>query len=280
MRATGAGPVWLLREDERGAVALLLLLGAVLIAVLGLAAIVAATDLADATARASTAADAAALAAAAHSPLVGGEDTPRPAAVALAEANRAELRAVNVDRWPYAVEVTVAVTPRNDLVAAVRGAVSVTATAAVVPGAPIDPGDLAAHAPPGLGGGGRLLRPVAGPITSPFGWRTHPVLGGRRFHAGTDFGAPTGTPIRAAADGVVVAAGHRGGYGLLVDVRHGDGRLTRYAHASRLHVRPGQRVRAGQTIARVGQTGTATGPHLHFEVHEGGRPVDPVTRLR
>ena len=268
---------------EEGSAALLVVLGATLLSVLGLAAIVAATDLAGATARASAAADAAALAAAARSPLVGGEGDPRDAAERLSQANGAELTAIDEGAWPREVSVTTGVAPRVRLVDVVLGVVAVEATAAVVPGAPIPAGELAEHAPPrhaGPGGGdGALSWPVRGTVTSPFGWRVHPVHGDRRFHQGLDVGAPHGTPIRAAGDGVVVAAGRRGGYGLLVDIAHHDGRVTRYAHASSLAVAVGAEVRAGQVLGAVGATGTATGPHLHFEVHEGGRPVDPRTRL-
>ncbi len=268
---------------EEGSAALLVVLGATLFSVLGLAAIVAATDLAGATARASAAADAAALAAAARSPLVGGDGEPREAAERLSRANGAELTALDEGAWPRQVSVTAGVAPRVALVEAVLGAVDVEATAAVVPGPPIAAAELAEHAPPRHGapggGDGTLTWPVRGPITSPFGWRVHPVHGDRRFHQGIDIGAPHGVPIRAAGDGVVVAAGRRGGYGLLVDVAHPDGRLTRYAHASSLAVAVGAEVRAGQVLGAVGATGTATGPHLHFEVHEGGRPVDPRAHL-
>lgn len=268
---------------EEGSAALLVVLGSTLLSVLGLTAIVAAVDLAVATARASAAADAAALAAGARSPLAGGEGEPEEAAERLSRANGAELTAIDEHGWPREVGVTASVSPRVGLVEAVLGDVAVRATAAVVPGAPIPAEELVEHAPPRHAGPdtgeGTLSWPVRGTVTSPFGWRIHPVHGDRRFHQGLDIGAPTGTPIRAAADGVVVAAGRRGGYGLLVDVAHPDGRLTRYAHASSLAVAVGAEVGRGEVIGRVGATGTATGPHLHLEVHDGGRPVDPRSRL-
>jgi murein DD-endopeptidase MepM/ murein hydrolase activator NlpD len=127
--------------------------------------------------------------------------------------------------------------------------------------------------------GGRLLRPVDGPLTSPFGTRYDPYYHVWQLHAGLDLAAPAGTPIRAAAVGSVVRAGWFGGYGNYTCLAHGvvDGQrlMTCYGHQSQLLVRPGQRVSAGQVIGRVGTTGASTGPHLHFEVRLGGRPVDP-----
>jgi murein DD-endopeptidase MepM/ murein hydrolase activator NlpD len=126
---------------------------------------------------------------------------------------------------------------------------------------------------------GRFIRPVNAPITSGFGMRFHPVLRIRRMHAGVDFGAPTGTPIVAAADGEVIASAYMGGYGNTVILDHGGGYSTVYAHASRIYVAAGQRVRQGQRIAAVGSTGLSTGPHLHFEVRVNGRAVNPLGRL-
>lgn len=117
--------------------------------------------------------------------------------------------------------------------------------------------------------------PTRGVLTSGYGWRWG------RMHRGIDIAAPTGTPIAAAAAGVVVFSGwNSGGYGNLVDIRHADGSLTRYAHNSRNLVRKGQRVRQGETIAEMGSTGFSTGPHLHFEVHPSGRgAVNPMAFL-
>ncbi len=114
-------------------------------------------------------------------------------------------------------------------------------------------------------------------VTSGFGARRDPFHGGERQHHGVDFGAAAGTPIRAAAAGVVRFAGTRGGYGNVVIVAHPDGSETRYAHCRDLAVRAGEAVAAGQSIATVGSTGRSTGPHLHFEVRRDGKPVDPVT---
>jgi murein DD-endopeptidase MepM/ murein hydrolase activator NlpD len=122
--------------------------------------------------------------------------------------------------------------------------------------------------------GVQFIWPVAGRISSPFG----PRWG--RLHTGLDIAAPTGTPIRAAADGVVTTSRWLAGYGRTVILRHEDRTLTLYAHASKLLVRPGQTVKQGQVIARVGSTGNSTGPHLHFEVIVHGRPRDPMAYLR
>jgi len=126
------------------------------------------------------------------------------------------------------------------------------------------------------GSGGRLLRPVSGPITSGFGWRYHPILKRSRLHAGIDFGIGTGTPVRAAQSGTVIMAGWQGGYGNTVVISHGGGLTTLYAHNSRLAVRSGQHVSAGQVVAYSGSTGLSTGPHLHFEVRVNGSPKNPM----
>lgn len=117
--------------------------------------------------------------------------------------------------------------------------------------------------------------PVAGPITSTFGLRIHPILRFARMHRGLDFGASWGSPIRAAADGVVVAASWHGGYGRQVQVAHDSGLATSYSHMSEYAVGLGQRVLRGDVIGFVGASGLATGPHLHFEVMRGGQAVDP-----
>jgi murein DD-endopeptidase MepM/ murein hydrolase activator NlpD len=124
-----------------------------------------------------------------------------------------------------------------------------------------------------------LNLPVNGRITSKFGLRRDPVHGQHRHHQGIDIAAPRGTPIEAAATGTVVFAGRQRGYGKTVIVELPDGRRTRYAHADKLMVGAGDEVRAGQVIATVGSTGRATGPHLHFEVTENGRAVNPLQVL-
>jgi murein DD-endopeptidase MepM/ murein hydrolase activator NlpD len=118
--------------------------------------------------------------------------------------------------------------------------------------------------------------PVAGPITSGFGSRYHPILHFTRFHAGIDFGASWGSPIVAAAAGQVVAAGWAGGYGREVRIAHGGGLTTVYGHMSGIVASPGSFVRQGQLIGYVGSSGLSTGPHLHSEVRKDGVPVNPL----
>ncbi|RME20793.1 MAG: peptidase M23, partial [Deltaproteobacteria bacterium] len=108
--------------------------------------------------------------------------------------------------------------------------------------------------------------PVDGRVTSRYGYRRDPLTGERAFHHGLDIAAPEGTPVRAVGSGTVVQAQRLGGYGLAVVVQQDDGARVIYGHCSRSLAEPGQRVAAGQTIAQVGQTGRATGPHLHLEV--------------
>jgi|APTNR8051073442_1049403.scaffolds.fasta_scaffold00339_23 murein DD-endopeptidase MepM/ murein hydrolase activator NlpD len=116
-------------------------------------------------------------------------------------------------------------------------------------------------------------------LKSNFGMRRHPISGYSRMHAGVDFGAPIGTPIYAAGDGVVGRVGIMGGYGNVVDIEHGSGWSTRYGHISRFAagLSAGDRVRQGQVIAYVGNTGRSTGPHLHFEVRKDGNPLNPMS---
>ena len=112
-------------------------------------------------------------------------------------------------------------------------------------------------------------------ITSGFGGRADPFGGGSQYHKGIDFDANTGDPVLSVADGVVSYAGARSGYGNVVEVDHGNGYVTRYAHNSRLLVRVGELVRVGKQLAKAGSTGRSTGAHVHFEVWENGRVVNP-----
>lgn len=112
-------------------------------------------------------------------------------------------------------------------------------------------------------------------ISSPFGMRFHPILNISRLHAGGDIGAPSGTPIHAAADGIVIIAEVRGGYGNAVVIDHGHSLATLYGHQSAMAVRPGDIVKRGDVIGYVGSTGLSTGPHLHFETRVKGMPIDP-----
>ncbi len=119
--------------------------------------------------------------------------------------------------------------------------------------------------------------PVAGRITSGFGYRIHPILRFARPHRGIDFGASSGTPIVAAADGQVFAAGWAGGYGRQVRIAHAGGLATSYSHMSQIVAEPGNFVRAGQLIGYVGSSGLSTGPHLHYEVYRGGVAINPLS---
>lgn len=124
-----------------------------------------------------------------------------------------------------------------------------------------------------------FLRPVNYRINSPYGYRRHPILGDVRMHTGVDFAAPLGTPIRSAMDGQVIFAGSKGGYGQTVIVRHNQQYSTLYGHASRILVKAGDYVRQGDTVALVGATGRATGPHLHFEIFEYGQRINPASKI-
>lgn len=127
--------------------------------------------------------------------------------------------------------------------------------------------------------GGQFLWPSATTrlVTSPYGYRIHPVTGRSRFHAGIDIGAGYGTSILAANDGVVIVAGYNaGGYGNYVVINHGGGYTTLYAHCSSMLVSVGQKVSRGQVIAKCGSTGMSTGPHIHFEVQVNGSTTNPM----
>jgi murein DD-endopeptidase MepM/ murein hydrolase activator NlpD len=117
--------------------------------------------------------------------------------------------------------------------------------------------------------------PVNGTLRGGFGERTDPFSGEGEFHKGVDISAPTGTPVRATADGLIVHADWSGGYGRLVVVDHGNGLQTYYAHLSRFFVRTGQEVRMGEMVGCVGSSGRVTAPHLHYEVRVGGAPMNP-----
>lgn len=128
-----------------------------------------------------------------------------------------------------------------------------------------------------------FIRPVGGPITSPFGYRTHPIFHSRIYHSGIDIGAGYGTPIKASNSGKVIMAGWYGGYGKVVIIDHGVVRgqpiTTLYGHMSSINVTQGQKVNQGQTVGKVGTTGYSTGPHLHFEVRVKGQPRNPLNYI-
>ncbi len=159
-------------------------------------------------------------------------------------------------------------------------------TARLAPGDPagapetraaVRPADRAAHASPGDAAG--LCAPVAGRVSSPYGARRDPFSGSPAFHAGLDLAAPEGTPVRAAAPGRVAFSGPSGAAGRVVRIEHPDGTTTGYAHLARAFVAPGALVEAGDVIGAVGTSGRTTGPHLHFTVERGGRPLDPAPLL-
>ncbi len=131
----------------------------------------------------------------------------------------------------------------------------------------------------GVGGGGQFGWPLRGRLTSPFGWRTHPILGERHMHIGIDLAVPEGTPVHASAPGQVTTASWSGAYGILVVLEHEHGYSTYYAHLSRAEVYVGQYVERGQVIGLSGNTGMSTGPHLHFEIRQHDVPLDPLSLL-
>ena len=121
-----------------------------------------------------------------------------------------------------------------------------------------------------------FIMPVHGPITSPFGYRTHPISGVRKFHSGVDIGLDYGDPVKASNYGLVIYAGWYSGFGNSVIISHGDGLYTLYAHNSELKVAKGDKVQQGQVIALGGSSGFSTGPHCHFSMWVNGELVDPM----
>jgi len=160
--------------------------------------------------------------------------------------------------------------------ASIRGRIAAAAAAAVA--APKDPTPTVVSSKPPQRSG-RLLRPVPGVIESGFGPRVHPITGKTRMHTGLDMHGNAGTPILAAEDGKVIFSGIKGGYGKAIMIDHGGGMVTLYAHQSKLLVKEGERVAAGDVIGLIGSTGLSTGPHLHFEVRINGDPVDAAKYL-
>lgn len=129
-------------------------------------------------------------------------------------------------------------------------------------------------------GSGNMTMPLRAGITSPFGWRRHPIFGLRKFHTGIDLAGPNHAAIAAADSGNVLYTGWYGGYGRVVIVSHGKGMSTLYAHLSRVAVSPGQNVRKGDIVGYEGTTGFSTGPHLHFEVRVNGKPDNPLNFVK
>ena len=203
----------------------------------------------------------------------------------VAQVRRTEFEA-EVDRLEEeSAAIEAALRRRAEEQAAAARAAAAAAAAAAAPSSPsAAPGGSGAAttvAPPASAGSGGLANPLPGaPVTSPFGYRVHPIYGDSRLHTGVDMGASEGTPIRAAGAGVVVSAGwNSGGYGNLTIIDHGNGLTTLYAHQSGFVVSANGRVSQGQVIGRVGCTGSCTGPHLHFEVRQNGTPVNPMNYI-
>ena len=140
----------------------------------------------------------------------------------------------------------------------------------------LDGADVSAPAPTTSIAIPSIMPLASAKMTSNYGMREHPVIGGRRNHKGVDLAAPIGTPIFATADGVVSRADRFSSYGLYISLQHGANLETRYAHMSRLAVAAGQRVNKGDVIGYVGTTGRSTGPHLHYEVRMDGVAVNPI----
>jgi murein DD-endopeptidase MepM/ murein hydrolase activator NlpD len=129
-------------------------------------------------------------------------------------------------------------------------------------------------------GSGTMAMPIQAGVTSPFGWRRHPIFGIRKFHTGVDLGGPNHSPIKASDSGNVLYSGWYGGYGKVVIVSHGNGLATLYAHMSKVNASAGQNVSKGDTLGYEGTTGFSTGPHLHFEVRVDGKPNNPLNFVR
>jgi len=132
---------------------------------------------------------------------------------------------------------------------------------------------------PALPGAAFVYPIVSARLSSKFGNRRHPIYKSVKHHNGVDLAAPEGAPIRAIADGTVVFADPHKGYGNLVVINHGDGLTSHYGHCHTMKVQPGMRIGAGQIIATVGKTGNVTGPHLHLEIREKGKPKNPKSFL-
>ncbi|MBI5399976.1 peptidoglycan DD-metalloendopeptidase family protein [Candidatus Saganbacteria bacterium] len=139
---------------------------------------------------------------------------------------------------------------------------------------------IAAHRGAKVQSSGIFIWPLQGCLTSPFGYRRHPLWGGRDMHTGQDIAAPYGSPIRAADSGEIIYSGWWDGYGKAIVIDHGNSKTTVYGHMSRLYKNVGETVVKGQVIGLVGSTGYSTGPHLHFEVRIKGKPVNPMPFLK
>ena len=211
--------------------------------------------------------------------LVARLETDRRSYVAMVQNLEAESRNLQEELARIAAEERAA---RLAAEAAAREAAEARAVAAAARDAaaavpPPPPAPDPPAAPPADATG--FVWPASGPVTSPFGPRTHPIFGTSGQHDGIDIGAGYGSPVVAATSGTVVSAGNQGGYGNAVAISHDNGLATFYAHQASLVVSAGEAVSRGQVIGYVGSTGYSTGPHLHFEVRVNGAPVDPMSYL-
>ena len=202
------------------------------------------------------------------------------------EADRAAVSVVHEERAAVLAERKQLVAAKQELLAEVRGrearyreiANQLEREAAEKRAIIAAAGSTATGALPT--GGGQLLWPAAGPITSPYGYRTHPIFGDTRMHDGIDIGAPYGAPVVAADGGSVIFVGVMSGYGNVIVIDHGNGLSTAYNHLASFLVGSGQSVARGSQIGAVGCSGYCTGPHLHFETRVNGEPVDPMPYLQ
>lgn len=276
-------------DGERGSTALLVLAGGGLAMLIALVLVVSIADLVVSRGQAQLAADAAALAAMAElvqpavdppADLDAGERSADQAGHTVAEVLARANGGVLLECCGDAItrrDVEVGVEPRSLLLRWVVPQIRARAAAALEPLAAPVRGRHAVDAT-STAAGDRVW-PADGPVSSGFGRRVHPMTGTVRMHAGLDLAVPAGTPVRAAAAGQVIHNGALGGYGLTVDIAHGNGTVTRYAHQSRVLVAAGQSVAAGQVIGLAGSTGASTGPHVHFEVRTPAGAIDPRTWL-
>jgi murein DD-endopeptidase MepM/ murein hydrolase activator NlpD len=212
---------------------------------------------------------------------VADEKVKADAAAAAAQAERDRLSSLRSQVEPARAQAAAAESDESAAVAALgqqKSQLEVQLSALQAQSDSIS-GTLRARGGPVGKGRACQFRPVAGGITSPYGYRLHPILNRRILHTGDDLAAGMGTPIHACLAGTVVIAGPQGGYGNAVVIDHGNGMATLYGHQSRIGVSVGQHVAAGQVIGYAGMTGLATGPHVHFEVRINGNPIDPTPYL-
>ncbi len=198
----------------------------------------------------------------------------------LSRAGGLGLQGAMLDAWDRQQGHTAATTPAVDPAAALAPRIGSPAPVAIAAAPSVSRPAAAAVHPSGHAHEPGLALEMHGRVSSSYGWRRDPFQGTSKFHGGIDLAARYGTEVPAAAGGTVVTAGEQGGYGLTVVVRHAGGYETRYAHLSSLDVRQGDTVEKGALVGRVGSTGRSTAPHLHFEVTQSGKRIDPDRFVR